>query len=442
MGQKLFRDPLYDYIQIDKNDEGWILDLINSPEFQRLRYVSQLGLSGFTYPGSIHSRFSHSLGVFHLMHVCVNHLKKDFHDHINPIDEKTLLSVALLHDLGHSPFSHVTESIFGNHEDRTVEIIRNPKSQINHILSSQEPTLPDQVASLIAKKPIANTRIKLWQKSLISSQLDMDRLDYLRRDSLFSGAEYGNFDLFRIIHTMQLQNWNISSEQMELAVVWPAKSKYAIEEYIFSRFYMYQSVYFHHTTRGFECLLRTILDRARTLATDKNFTNELLPPMKLLLDTSAYDIFIQLTDYMLLAQISLWQQSDDKILQDLSRRFLQRNGISWKEVKDSPMKISQKITRAKEMLQENGYDPDYYLIYDETETSVYKPYRSASNSGEISSVTSILLYDSGWPDTHFCEITEVPGLERLKSITQDNAYCLRFYFPRELENDLKQVLQN
>lgn len=248
MAQKLFRDPLYDYIAIDK--DSWLLELINCPEVQRLRYISQLGLAHFTYPGSTHSRFSHSLGVLHLMQECTAYLKQEYSDLMcEQLDEEALLGAALLHDIGHCPLSHATEDIFGNHEKRAVEIIENLDSRVNKILSEHDSTLPQKVCALIAKKSDA----PLWQKSLISSQLDMDRLDYLRRDSLYSGAEYGNFDWFRIIRTMQLE---IEDKQEDIFVVWPDKTKYALEEYIFSRFYMYQSVYFHHTTRGYECLTK------------------------------------------------------------------------------------------------------------------------------------------------------------------------------------------
>lgn len=132
MGQKLFRDPVYDYISINTTKHSWILDLLNCSEMQRLRYISQLGLSQFTYPGSTHSRFSHSLGVFYLMQQCISHLKQQY----NPkkcskqLEEEALLAAALLHDIGHSPFSHATEGVFGKHEKRTVDIIVNPKSNV------------------------------------------------------------------------------------------------------------------------------------------------------------------------------------------------------------------------------------------------------------------------------------------------------------------------
>jgi len=212
MAQKLFRDPLYDYISIDRDKDAWLLDLVNCRELQRLRYICQLGLCQLTYPGSTHSRFSHSLGVMHLMKECLSHLKRDRRKCFGPLDEEALLAAALLHDIGHSPFSHATEEIFGDHETMGVTLIGSPSSEIHETLSKHAAELPSKVAALLEK----GAEAQLWQKSLISSQLDLDRLDYLRRDSLYSGAEYGHFDCLRIIHTMELREKIIEERHQKL----------------------------------------------------------------------------------------------------------------------------------------------------------------------------------------------------------------------------------
>lgn len=349
MAQKLFRDPLYDYIAINIDHYRWLFDLINCPEVERLRYINQLGLCNFTYPGTTHSRFSHSLGVLHLMQQCISHLRQVHPEQFRAkqLTEEALLGAALLHDIGHGPFSHATENLFGNHEEKAIEIINNSDSDVHRVLSKRAPSLPSKISALIAKREVA----PLWQKSLISSQLDMDRLDYLRRDSLCSGAEYGNFDWFRIICTMQLKE-----KDQDIFIVWPDKTKYALEEYIFSRYYMYQSVYFHHTTRGFECLLRTILKRAKIIArNNKNFRKALLEPMlNLLGGTQSKDSvrFQSLTDHVLLAQISIWQNDKDEILRDLSERLLQRRGIGWKEISEKLAEF--KKAQGKKVIDKNS----------------------------------------------------------------------------------------
>jgi HD superfamily phosphohydrolase len=440
MAQKLFRDPLYDYIPIEK--DSWLLYLINTPEVQRLRYISQLGLAHFTYPGATHSRFSHSLGVFNLMQVCISHLKKDCSDYFQPLDEDALLAAALLHDIGHFPLSHVTEATFGRHEEQGIAIINNSESGVNKILTRRHCELPSKVVALLSKSDDALP----WQRSLISSQLDVDRLDYLQRDSLCSGAGYGHFDWFRIIHTMELREKQLQGAvaQKVTFVVWPEKSKYAIEEYIFSRFYMYQSVYFHHTIRGFEELVRKVLQRAKDIAVaDVSFATAMLPPIKSILRTTDepnLETFQMLTDNTLFAQIELWQDSKDKVLSDLCERLLLRKGVGWHELKGTPFEMTEKIEQVRKYLNEKGLDSKYYFYEGKTETTAYKPYSSAAAAEEQSSVNSIILFDDSWPGTGFVEISEAPGLERIKAITGSQVSTLRYYFPKEHEREIKALL--
>ncbi len=447
MAQKLFRDPLYDYIAIDK--DSWLLKLLNCPEVQRLRYINQLGLSQFTYPGASHSRFSHTLGVFHVMTQCLEYLEKDYMNDFGPGDKDALLAAALLHDIGHGPFSHATESFFGKHEVRSVEIINSTESAVNKVLREEvDKNLPAKVAALITKKSLKGfPDILFWQKSLISSQLDMDRLDYLRRDALCSGVEYGNFDCFRIIHTMQLEKKVIKGKQEEILVVWPDKSKYALEEYIFARFYMYQSVYYHHTTKGFELLLQKILERAKNLASceDKTFNRHILPTLRPFLIPGQQpkpNDFLYLTDHILMAQVTLWQNDRDKILSDLAHRLLFRTGLSWTPLQGTEMELDvNKIIAVRNYLEKQGKDHNYYFFKDSLKALVYEPYRSVSATEEQSSVTSIILYDSSWPEAKFKEISDVPGLQRLKAITEDKSSpIMRYYFPKEHEKQIKKML--
>lgn len=440
MPQKLFRDPLYDYISLNKGSWSWLLKLLNTPEVQRLRYINQLGLSHLTYPGATHSRFSHSLGVLHLMHECISHLKASYRKEFKQLDEEALLAAALLHDIGHFPLSHVTEEVFGNHEERGISIVDDSDSEVNKILSKRGSSLPSKVIALLGKGSTGS----LWQKSLISSQLDMDRLDYLRRDSLCSGAEYGHFDWFRIIHTMELREKVVEGKQKAIFVVWPEKTKYALEEYIFSRFYIYQSVYYHHTTRGFEGLVQRILERARDITRkDKNFAKTLLRPIQAILGGEyAKDPkrFQSLTDVVLFAQVTLFKDAKDKILKDLSGRLLARKGIGWAETTGMGFEMTQRIENVRGYLRDKKLDPKYYFYDDKTQATAYKPYSSAASAGEQSSVNSILLFDARWRDTGFCEISEIPGLERLRAITKTQTPILRYYFPKEHEKVIRKLL--
>jgi len=362
-------------------------------------------------------------------------------------EKEALLAAALLHDIGHGPFSHATESFFDDHVARAVSIITNCGSSVNKVLSEVDEELPGKVASLVAKKPLKGLpQPHLWQKSLISSQLDMDRLDYLRRDSLASGAEYGNFDWFRILHTMALKKSPPNQPQKPTLLVWPDKTKYAIEEYIFARFYMYQSVYYHHTTRAFEQLLLKILNLGRELASQqdhRDFKQHILPPLRPFLtsgQTLQLNDFLYLTDDVVMAQVAVWNKDRNPVLSDLARRLLFRTGLGWTSIQGTEMENPDKIIAIRNYLDQQGKDHNYYLLKDSAKASVYNPYRSVSAREEQSSVTSIILCDEFY-DGGLAEISEVPDLQRLKAITAEKSSpVMRYYFPKEHERQIKKLL--
>ena len=449
MAQKLFRDSLYDYITIDLNKHRWLLELINTPEVQRLRHISQLGLSQFTYLGSVHSRLSHSMGVFHLMGIWLSYLERDYGTYFEDGDKDALLAASLLHDIGHGPFSHATENFFGDHVMRSTRIILDPQSSINKVLRSVNAELPGKVAGLIAKQlPEGAVQPRLWQKALISSQLDADRLDFLRRDSLFSGAEYGNFDWNRIIHTTCLKKY--PGDIQRTSLFWPDKTKYAIEEYLFSRFYMYQSVYFHHTTRGFEKLLLKILERAKQLAIkDSCFANKIFPSLKVFFEKNqeiSSAEFLTLTDYVLLAQITEWKQAEDSVLQDLvNMLFIRGDKVGFKVAYEFAEKTSMMITdffdtklsSAKECLQKNKLDPDYYLLSDECCATVYEPYSPEPETEEMSSENAIQLAKDSSGDV-LKEISR--ELTRLQQIATKSR-TIRYYCPYKYKEKISNILK-
>jgi HD superfamily phosphohydrolase len=227
---KIFRDPLYNYIAIDKSEQRWLLELIDTPEVQRLRRIRQLGVSHLTYPGADHSRFAHTLGVLHLMRqVCKRVEELDRSPRVRRARE-VLLAAAVLHDVGHGPFSHLFEpALQVDHEEWSCKAVATRGTGINDVLSRHDIPV-DQVVAMIAKK---DRQRPPWQKALLSSELDVDRLDYLRRDSYFTGAGYGHFDWYRILNSFTLDR---SDQDFEI-LVWPKSAIYAIEEYVFSRFY-------------------------------------------------------------------------------------------------------------------------------------------------------------------------------------------------------------
>ncbi|GAH54689.1 unnamed protein product, partial [marine sediment metagenome] len=294
----------------------------------------------------------------------------------------------------------------------------------NKILTEVNKELPGKVAALVAEEIPKKNPPVLWQRALISSQLDLDRLDFLRRDSLFSGAEYGNFDWYRIIHTMQLTE--LTEDVQKIWMFWPDKTKYAIEEYLFSRFYMYQSVYFHHTTRVFEKILEKILKRGQWLVSQKSntFENSVLPLVKPFLQEDKGPTlrqFLDLTDYVLLAQVSTWKNVDDGILSDLSTKFFASRAGGFKVAcefdytRELPWvtEICPKENSAREYLQKNNLDPDYYLLKDKFDVKVYKPYVPQPETGQMSPENVVMISD----DTEIHEICNI--LPRLRSIAKE-----------------------
>src|SRR3954454_1242328 len=254
MPERIYRDPVHNIIRLQTDsDEGELMmRLIDAAEFQRLRRIKQLGLGLFTYQGAEHSRFTHSLGAFHLMTRVLDRLSETYA--IDPEDRVAARAAALLHDVGHGSFSHVMEKVLNFHHERwTVQVIRDEHSEIGELLRSHSSDLPSKVASIIEGKfqPAALAQ-------LVSSQLDVDRMDYLLRDSLMTGAKYGIYDLEWIINALAIDE---EGDRIYVA----ARGLYAVEEYLQARYYMFRQVYFHRTLRSAEAVLKSIIRRALKL---------------------------------------------------------------------------------------------------------------------------------------------------------------------------------
>src|ERR1044071_9106806 len=303
MPERIYRDPVHNIIRLQTDsDEGELMmRLIDATEFQRLRRIKQLGLGLFTYQGAEHSRFTHSLGAFHLMTRA-----------IDPEDRVAARAAALLHDVGHGSFSHVMEKVLNFHHERwTVQVILDEHSEIGELLRSHSSDLPQKVASIIEGKfqPAALAQ-------LVSSQLDVDRMDYLLRDSLMTGAKYGIYDLEWIINALAMDE-----EHDRIYVA--ARGLYAVEEYLQARYYMFRQVYFHRTLRSAEAVLRAILRRALHLldeghevwhapgtAFEKILRREALTTLE----------HLEIDDSDVVFHVKQWQHSADRILSDLSKR--------------------------------------------------------------------------------------------------------------------------
>jgi HD superfamily phosphohydrolase len=428
----IIRDPLYNYISIERGADAWLLALLDCPEFQRLRRIHQLGLSHLTFPGADHSRLLHSLGVLHLMRQVLDHLDATYNDAQVGSAREPMLAAALLHDVGHGPFSHLFEScVGGDHEAWSVRIILRSETVVNQVLSACDQSLPRTVAALIDP---ANHEQPSWQKNLLSSQLDVDRLDYLRRDSLFSGADYGHFDWYRLITTLELYE----DERRVRDIVWPEKSKLAIEAYIFARYYMYQNVYLHKTTCGFTKMVEAIWKRAKALFdAGAGADLALLPPI--LTFWSAADPSVQqylaIEEYTLLQQIQNWVSHRDKPLADLSRRFLDRQHFAMIEAPDFSGKRTESAVEWERALRRlvgsitEFEPPEMYCLVDRLEGKADQPYIPEKQSDQQSIASAIRVRVDGM--SRPVEVSEL--LPRLLPVTQKPCERFRYYVPRELQ---------
>jgi len=308
---KIINDPLYGFISIPNE---LIFDIIQHPAFQRLRRISQMGLSYLVYPGAQHTRFQHAIGAMHLMQTALNVLKfKSIK--ISPEEEQAALIAILLHDIGHGPFSHALEySIIENtsHEEISLKLMEKINSEYHEQLD-------------LAIKIFKGDYEKKFLTQLISSQIDIDRLDYLRRDSFFSGVIEGQVNSERLIKML-----NVVDNQLVIDI----KGIYSVEKFIISRRLMYWQVYFHKTGMMFEKILEKILLRVKDLLQqsidvflDENlsylFNNQLN-----ISDEKSLKIFTTLDDSDILYHIKKWMSHNDFILSFLSQMIIHRSHLN------------------------------------------------------------------------------------------------------------------
>ncbi|QHS23603.1 HD domain-containing protein [Virgibacillus sp. MSP4-1] len=361
--EKVFKDPVHRYVHVR---DRVIWDLIGTPEFQRLRRIKQLGTSFYTFHGAEHSRFNHSLGVYEIVRRILENFKE--HPDWNEKERLLCLSAGLLHDLGHGPFSHTFEKVFDlDHEDFTREIILGD-TNVNTILKRVHPDFPQDVADVIGK-----TYSNKLVVSLISSQIDADRMDYLQRDAYFTGVSYGHFDMERILRVMR---------PLDDQVVIKATGMHAVEDYIMSRYQMYWQVYFHPVTRSSEVILTKILHRARYLY-ENNYDFKLAP--------SHFESFFKgnptLKDYLKLDEsivfyyFQIWQEENDPILSDLCDRFVNRH--LFKYIEFNPNHQFEQFMELHQLFTEAGIDPDYYLEVDSSSDLPYDFYRPGEDEERL-----------------------------------------------------------
>lgn len=396
--------------------------LIDTPEFQRLRRIKQLGLAMFTYQGAEHSRFTHSLGVLHLMTRVLDRLREQYE--IAEKDRAAARAAALLHDIGHGSFSHVMEKVLGfHHEAWTVRAVMSDETEVGRVLRTYSEDLPERVASIIEGKfqPAALAQ-------LVSSQLDVDRMDYLLRDSLMTGAKYGIYDLEWIINALQI-------DEVGDRIYVAARGLYAVEEYLQARYYMFRQVYFHRTLRSAEAVLRSVLRRAIDLleagsevwcAPGSAFEKVLRREQLTLLE------HLEMDDSDVLFHIKQWQNSGDDILRDLSCRFIGRRLFKAIDLDMPETERLSFLTASRKQVEIAGFDPTYYFMEDHTGDIPYYNYYTA----EGAEPKARIYVEDGYARPCIREISEVS--EAVRGLQRE--YKLhRICFPPEVKEEVYAI---
>ncbi|MFT0715707.1 HD domain-containing protein [Flagellimonas lutimaris] len=325
----VFNDPIYGFIGTPNE---LIFSLISHPYFQRLRRISQMGLSYLVYPGAHHTRFHHALGSMHLMTKAIQVLKLK-NVEITPEEERGLLCAILLHDIGHGPFSHALEGFVAkeiNHEQISLNFMMELNKEFDGQLD-------------IAIAIFQGDYLKPFLNQLVSSQLDMDRLDYLKRDSFYSGVTEGNINSERLISMLNVVDGNLVVEE---------KAIYAVEKFLMARRFMYWQVYLHKTGLVAEQLLVRIMQRARLLLIQGGNLSGSQPLLfflknndTLTFSAEVLETFAELDDIDVLSALKSWQFHKDFVLSKLCKMLLDRRLLHVK-VKKRPMsseKMKEKL---------------------------------------------------------------------------------------------------
>ncbi|MDR6301028.1 HD domain-containing protein [Mesonia maritima] len=356
---KILNDPIYGFITIPNER---IFDVIEHPYFQRLRRISQMGMSYLVYPGAHHTRFHHALGCMHLMRKSLEVLRFKGVE-ISKKEEEALLIAILLHDIGHGPFSHAMEHSIVNgvsHEWISLQFMEKMNADFNQSL-----TLAIQIFK--GEYP------RKFFKQLIASQLDVDRLDYLKRDSFYTGVAEGNINSERLITMLNVVNDKLVVEQ---------KGIYSVEKFLVARRLMYWQVYLHKTSLGAEQLLIRVLKRAKELVSE----GKKLPASKALvyflensIDLNNFSedtlhTFSKLDDYDIISAMKEWTVSDDFVLQNLCKMIINRDllKVKLKKNKIESQKIEKHLQKLQEKYNISKHEAEYFVFKGKVSNLAYR----------------------------------------------------------------------
>ncbi len=395
----ILRDPVHGLVAFESEEEAIVPALLEAKEVQRLRRIRQLGLTSLSYPGADHVRFSHAIGTAFVMKKFIQRMRAihdtlPFWQRLTTERARDALAAALLHDVGHGPFSHLFEQVMPDgtrHEQWTARIIEDPSTEVHGILARYDSTLPARVAELVQGRHQLT-----YLARAVSGTFDVDRCDYLLRDAHFTGVGYGSFDLDWLLRSFRFGSPESSNGSPTLAID-GAKGLPAIESFILSRLFMFQQVYFHKAGRASEFMMTRILDRARQLLAE-GIRLEQTPPALVTLaagGTPTLDEYLALDDTVIHTALLAWRQAPDRTLADLCQRLVTRRLFKTYELHDD--QIAERFAicdRARALAHEHGLDSDHYvgldaaldIPFDDTEDPLTVLFRSgpARKPGDVS----------------------------------------------------------
>ncbi len=401
---KIFNDPIYGFITIPN---ALIYDLVQHPYFQRLRRISQMGLSYLVYPGANHTRFHHALGCMHLMQKAVDVLRFKEVD-ISVEEENALYIAILLHDVGHGPFSHAMESSIVedvHHEEISLLLMNQLNIEFKGQLS-------------LAIQVFKGEYHRKFMLQLISGQLDMDRMDYLKRDSFYSGVSEGNVNSERLIQMMNV---------VDDVLVIEEKGIYSVEKFLMSRRLMYWQVYLHKTSLVAELILTKALKRAKEL-TERGIVLPCSEPLKFFMqnkvtmetfDAETVKLFTKLDDFDIVSALKAWESHDDFILSSLSKMIINRDLLKIKLTND-------KISLEELQEQKERFSVQNKISLAESNYFIFKGKIKSQAYSKIAEPIRILNKDKSIEDV--VEASDQLNLKSLSKLVTKYYIC----FPKQL----------
>ena len=429
MGVQRVRDPVYGLVVFGGGSDPYQREtdciawrLINTREFQRLRRIRQLGFSDLVYPGATHSRFSHSIGVYHMARRLIGVITRCVGEEArNHERERVALLAALLHDTGHGPFSHVFEAVTKaidqtkRHEQWSADIVQDDQTNIHCVLRDEDASLPERVSRLFKEEEPLDI-----YSTVVSSQFDADRLDYIQRDRLMVGVGFGHFDQDWLLDCLEVGTVTIDRTELDVAPCFylGPKGVSVAEEYIEARYRLYRMVYMHKTTRAAEKMLEELLKAVATHMSDSDLADR--EPLLRYFNEKSLHNYLELDDSTIWAALSAYSEQDNDQIATLAKRLRRRCLYKCVEVYDD--QNTSRFLRIKRGLNcDQEWAGKVYI--DEPTITPYKWYdfedRTALNK---------VLVKKSYTDI---EPNDIANESKIVKVLRDTEHIQRLYVPSQ-----------